>query len=72
MLKKILLSLVALALISAPALDTFARTYKTKWSDVHVSAHYTKKGTYVKSYYRSKGDTSKLNNYGCIDNGKCK
>lgn len=49
----------------------FARSYRTKSTDVYVKGYYKKNGTYVQPYYRSKADGITTNNYSCIDYGKC-
>lgn len=48
-----------------------ARSYRTSPTDVYVHGYYTSKGTYVAPYYRSAPDSSLLNNYSCIDYGRC-
>lgn len=48
-----------------------ARSSRTSPSDVYVPGYYTKKGKYVKPYYRTAPNSKKSDNYGCIDNGRC-
>lgn len=49
-----------------------ARSYRTSSSDVYVRGYYRKNGTYVAPYYRTRANKTKLDNYGCIDYGRCK
>lgn len=49
-----------------------ARNYRTSSSDVYVKGYYRKNGTYVAPYYRTKVNKTKLDNYSCIDYGRCK
>ena len=41
-----------------------AAKYRVKSSDVYVPSYTKKNGTHVNSYYRSKADGIKSNNYG--------
>ncbi len=41
-----------------------AASYRIRSSDVHVKSYFKSNGTYVPSYYRSKADGIKSNNYG--------
>lgn len=69
-MKKIILSIIVTLFVFSPSI-TEARSYRSKPSDVYVNGYYRKDGTYVSPYYRSAPDSSILNNYSCIDNGKC-
>ena len=71
MLKKFSLLLVAALLLGTSLAPTYARSYRTKSSDVYVKAYTTKSGTHKSAYYRTPKDSTKTNNYSCIDNGKC-
>ncbi len=51
--------------------QAYARSYRTRSSDVYVKSYYRKNGTYVKPYYKSKSDGLKRNNYSCLDYGRC-
>lgn len=62
---------LALVLAFILPLTAEARSYRTKSSDVYVKSYTTKSGKYVPGYYRSKSDGKKLNNYSCIDYGRC-
>lgn len=64
-----LMTLSALSLATPVSVE--ARSYRTKSSDVYVKGYTKKNGTYVAPHYRSAPDKSILNNYSCIDNGKC-
>lgn len=68
-MKKII-SLILVLTFLIP-LTAEARSYRTKSSDVYVKSYTTKSGKYVPAYYRSKSDSTKLNNYSCIDSGRC-
>lgn len=75
MKKIIILGLIVLFTSILAALypsQTYARSYRTKSSDVYVKGYYRKNGKYVKPHYKSKSDGHKFNNYSCIDSGKCR
>jgi len=55
------LSLLGTSLLPLPAL---AASYRVKASDTYVHSYTKKNGTHVNSYYRSKADGIKSNNYG--------
>lgn len=48
-----------------------ARSYRTKSTDISVKWYYRKNWTYVKPYYRTPANSTKLDNYSCIDYGIC-
>ncbi len=70
-MKKLYFVFVAIALLTALPQASEARSYRTKGSDVYVKGYTKKNGTYVAPHYRSAPDNSILNNYSCIDNGRC-
>ncbi len=57
--------------IGFAALPAQARSYRTRSSDVRVHGYYRSNGTYVRPYFRTRADHTKLNNYSCIDYGRC-
>lgn len=56
--------------VSTPLVE--ARSYRTNSSDVYIKGYYRKNGTYVQPYYRTRPNSIKLDNYGCIDHGRCR
>jgi hypothetical protein len=71
MFKKLAMLLGLVAILFSFPLNTEARSYRTKSSDVYVKGYYRSDGTYVQPHYRSAPDSSVWNNYSCIDYGKC-
>ena len=49
-----------------------ARSSRSSSSDVYVKGYTRSNGTYVAPYYRTRPDSSRTNNYGCIDYGRCR
>ena len=48
-----------------------ARSTRTSSSDVHVNGYFRKNWTYVQPYYRTPPNSTKLDNYSCIDYWNC-
>jgi hypothetical protein len=73
MIKRIFFVLVAAILFLSPlvAPSAMARATRTKASDIYVKGYYRKNGTYVKPYYKTPANKTKLDNYSCIDYGRC-
>ncbi len=71
MKKIITLMILFFTLLTLNPDASFARSYRTKASDVYVHGYTKKNGTYVQPHYRSSPDSSIWNNYSCIDYGKC-
>lgn len=65
------LSAVSIGSLLAPHAAE-ARSYRTRASDIRVGGYYRSNGTYVQPYYRSKADSSRFNNYSCLDYGRCR
>ena len=65
----IVISTILALLITSSIVE--ARSYRSSSSDVHVNGYYRSNGTYVAPYYRTPPDSTKLNNYWCIDDGNC-
>ncbi len=65
------LSLLSIGALLAP-MAVEARTYRTRTSDVRVGGYYRSNGSYIQPYYRSKADSSRLNNYVCFDYARCR
>jgi hypothetical protein len=71
MFKKLLLAIGLIAILVSFPLTTEARSYRTSPSDVYVKGYYKKNGTYVAPYYRTAPNSTKLDNYSCLDYGNC-
>lgn len=73
MLKKICLFFVSVLIFWGIWLNSFteARSYRSSVNDVHVNGYLKKNWTYVQPYYRTSPNSTKLDNYSCIDYGNC-
>jgi hypothetical protein len=67
-MKKLIILILALFLVPSFA---DARSSRSSSSDIYVQGYYTKKGKYIKPYYRTAPNKKKSDNYGCIDNKRC-
>lgn len=68
---RVVISILIVCFILALPSVVFARSYRTRSSDVYVHGYYRKNGTYVQPHYRSAPDGITSNNYSCIDDGRC-
>lgn len=49
-----------------------AHSYRTRSSDLHIRGYFRSNGAYIQPHYRSKADGYRINNYICLDHGRCK
>ena len=71
-MKKIIFWFLCLILwFSLFTVNVEARSYRTSSSDVYVHGYTKKNWTYVAPYYRTPPNSTKLDNYSCIDNWVC-
>jgi len=68
-MKKII-SLILISLFLSPIMVD-ARSSRSSSSDVYVGGYTKKNGTYVAPYYRTPKNSTKKDNYSCIDYGRC-
>ncbi len=60
----------SVAVLTSPYVE--ARSSRSSPNDIYVKGYTRSNGTYVAPYYRTKRDNSRMNNYSCIDYGRCR
>jgi len=63
--------LTVLTVLMVMPLAVSARATRTSASDVYVKGYTKKNGTYVAPHYRTPPNNTLLDNYSCIDQGRC-
>ncbi|MFZ4461678.1 MAG: hypothetical protein ACOYN2_04015 [Patescibacteria group bacterium] len=71
-MKKLISVLLGTLLFASSMSFAEARSTRTKSTDVYVNGYHRSNGTYVKPYYRTPKNSTKLDNYSCLDYGRCK
>ncbi len=69
-MKILLLLAVMVSILVAPFAD--ARSYRTSPSDWYTRGYTKKNGTVVKPYYHTQKNSTKKDNYSCLDYGRCR
>lgn len=61
---------VSTVALAKPSLAS-ARSTRTYSSDVYVRGYTRANGTVVRGYYRTPKDSTRTNNFSCLDYGRC-
>lgn len=68
-MKILLLLTILVSIFLSPLAD--ARSYRSSPNDGYTRGYTKKNGTVVKPYYHTQKNSTKRDNYSCIDKGRC-